>query len=141
MKKFELLEHTADAGVRVFGESTEELFANAAVALFSLMAPATEAANGLAKTVSLTAQKLDELLIAWLNELIALFYAELFLPAHFSVCLQEDGGTIRLSAELKGAPYVPGRDSVAMEIKAATYHGLRVAKTAGGYVAEVIFDV
>jgi len=140
MKDFEFIEHTADVGVRVYGSSLEELFANSARVLFGLMTdygPNQE----LKEHVVVEAEDLEELLVTWLNELISLFFAYKFLPGDYSIEI-EDGLDLKvIKSTINGDNFNPYENKLKMEIKAATYHDLKVEKTEEGWVAEVIFDV
>ena len=83
------------------------------------------------------AQPTEDLLVAWLNELIYLIGTIRWAPARVRV---EEAGTKGLRAVLEGAPL--GDSKLAREIKAATYGGLAVRRTlGGGYAATVILDV
>nr|CAX68976.1 conserved hypothetical protein of unknown function DUF101 [uncultured bacterium] len=141
MKKFELIEHTADIGIRVFARSREELFANSAEGLFSLLLKKEQTNASNIKKVTLKSPKLDELLVQWLNELLSLFYAEAFVPAKFSASLAETDGTLTLNATVEGDEIEDSVTLAKTEVKAATYHRLKVEQFKGGYKAEVIFDV
>jgi len=79
--------------------------------------------------------------VTWLNELISLFFAYKFLPADYSVAIEQKPGLNILKVRMLGENFDPYDNKIKMEIKAATYHDLKVEKTDEGYVAEVIFDV
>ena len=140
MKKFELIEHTADIGLRVFGETAERLFVNAGVGLFSMLTD-ERLETQMTKMIRVEAQRFDELLVCWLNELIGLFYAGRFLPAELEVSIKSCKGVKSLRAVTGGGRFDPYRDKVKLEIKAATYHNLRFERHELGFYAEVIFDI
>ena len=140
MKEFEFIEHTADIGVRVFGATKEELFSNAASALFSLITdyhpkPLKE------KKIRLAADNLEDLFVAWLSELISQLFADRFLSSSYDISFEEGGGEISLNGVILGEPFDPFERKIKTEIKAATYHNLKIEKTEEGYATEVIFDV
>ncbi|MDD5584456.1 MAG: archease [Candidatus Omnitrophica bacterium] len=140
MKKYEFIDHTADAAVRVYGKTLEELFNNAAEALLSLLAdirPFKEKEH----TVTLKGTTVEDLLVNWLNELTSLFFADKFFPAAYNVVIDQSGTEKKLSAILLGKNFMQTRENVKMEIKAATYHNLKIEKDSQGYHAEIIFDV
>ncbi|GAJ00371.1 unnamed protein product, partial [marine sediment metagenome] len=75
-KDFELIEHTADVGIIAYGDDTNQAFANAAKALFSLITELDSIDEVIYKDTELVAPDLETLLVEWLNELIYLFDAE-----------------------------------------------------------------
>jgi len=140
MPDFEFIEHTADVGVRVYGKAIEELFRNSARALFELIVddkpqPQTE------ETLNLEAENFEELLVTWLNELLSLFFAYRFLPVEYNVAIENKGPKKNLKSRLKGVNFDPYQKKIKMEIKAATYHNLKVKQIDKGWMAEIIFDV
>jgi SHS2 domain-containing protein len=141
LKNYELIEHTADIGIRVKGKDVEELFSNAALAMFDIIAaekPASQQASKPPKRilVKLKADSREELFINWLNELLSLSATKELIFSDFKINKIQDG---ILGAEVVGCDM---KDYEAKtEIKAATHHQLRIEKTADGWQAEVILDV
>jgi SHS2 domain-containing protein len=88
--------------------------------------------------VSLRADSLDELMVAWLNEL--LFRADVS-GMFFSKFEVESVNEDSIEASVWGELYLEGRHTVSQSVKAATYHELEVCQTGGGWSATVIFDV
>ena len=75
-KRYEQFSHTADIGVRVFGRTLKELFENAAFAMFDILADLDGLEGSLSQDFELTAPNKEELLIAWLDELLYNFYTK-----------------------------------------------------------------
>jgi len=140
VEKFELIEHTADIGIRVAGKTYEELFTNAAIGLFSMLVMKSGSGRA-AKTVKIKADTIEDLLVVWLNELIGLFYVDKFLPLTFKLSIHTAKDAKLLSASLFGRRFDPCQGKVNMEIKAATYHNVKFEKKESGFQAEVIFDI
>jgi len=140
MEKFEFIEHTADLGLRVTGKTSEDLFKNYANALFSILTD-YQPQKIISKKITLQAQCLAELLVDWLNELLSTFLADGFFPKEYNVNISDDKGGKVLQAELRGEEFDFENNQLKREIKAATYHDLKVEENGRGYVAEVIFDV
>lgn len=140
MKKYEFIEHTADIGLRVYGKTLEALFKNAAVALFSLLAQC-RSSKSRERIIELTAATEEDLFVNWLNELISIFYTYKFLPCAYNILIEDSQKTKILTANIKGQIFSPYKNKVGMEIKAATYHNLKIERNRRGYKAEVIFDV
>jgi len=137
---FEFIEHTADLGLRVIGKTSEDLFKNYAVILFSLLTD-YQPKKIINKKITLHAQSLAELLVDWLNELLSIFFADNFLPKEYNLEISDDKGGKVLQAEIEGEEFDFENNQLKREIKAATYHDLKVEENDRGYVGEVIFDV
>lgn len=134
----ELFEHTADLGLRATAADLDALFAEAAQCLFSAIVedPAAirmtdEAAIAIAGTDR------EFLLFDWLRELLVRFDADRMLFGRFAVKVRDDG----LSATAWGEPVDPERHALSREVKAITYHELKVEPIAEGWLAEVIVDI
>jgi len=139
MERFEIIEHTADVRVRVYGENIEELFKNAAYALFSLITN-YEVEENKEKKINLEADTLEDLLVNWLNELISIFFAYKFLPKSYNVSIKE-GAPNMLESSIRGGDFSPYEKKIDLEIKAATYHNLKIERDKDILKAEIIFDV
>ncbi|KPK97251.1 MAG: hypothetical protein AMJ95_10100 [Omnitrophica WOR_2 bacterium SM23_72] len=137
-KEYELLEHTADIGIRVRANNINELFKNTASAMFQILAepkgPMTHAAEEV--PVNLNAGNPEQLFVNWLNELLSLSAAKELIFFDFKIKTLENN---RLEALVFGRPLE--NFQINTEIKAATYHELKLEKTESGWLAEVIFDV
>jgi SHS2 domain-containing protein len=135
---FEVFEHTADLGLRVRAADVDSLFAEAGRGLFALIVEDLTTVRPLRQvTFHLQGQDREYLLFDWLNELLFTFDASHLLLAEFTVRLDANG----LEAEARGEPLDPARHHLDHEVKAITYHGLKVKPTADGWLAEVIVDI
>ena len=140
MSPFAVFEHTADVGLRIEADSLEELFVEAARGLFALVLENPAAIERREElTIELEAEDRAGLFVDWLRELIFRFETEHLLVAEFAVELFDDDR--RLRAHCRGEPADWSRHLPGNELKAVTYHGLRVEQTAKGWEAEVIFDI
>lgn len=135
---YELFEHTADLGLRATSPDLDALFADMAAGLFAAIVedPTTIRPNA-ATTVEIAGADREYLLFDWLKELLYLFDAEHQVFASFDVTVRADG----LTATAWGEPLDPARHLLNHEVKAITYHELKVEWTATGWVAEVIVDI
>ncbi|MCK4810055.1 MAG: archease [Candidatus Omnitrophica bacterium] len=140
MKKYEFIEHTADLGIRVYGKTFEELFTNAAFALTGSLVKNRQK-TGKTKKFVLEGQTSEDLMFNWLNELISLFFADKFLSKTFNLKIDNKSIPRKLEAEVRGIDFDPYSNKINMEIKAATYHNLKIEETKDGFKAEIIFDV
>jgi SHS2 domain-containing protein len=135
---FETFDHTADIGLRVSAATLEELFADAARGLMSLLVENVgDVRPTLTETIQLVGTQTDYLLFDWLNELLFRFETRQLLCCEFTVRLSEQG----LEATIRGEPCDRSRHRLAHEVKAITYHGLSVEPTERGWQAELILDI
>jgi len=132
--RFEEVEHTADLALKVHGHSLEEMFANAACGLFSLMADLENLAPSVSREIHLEAPDRESLLVDWLNELLYLHEIEEEIYTRFEI---EALSSTALSATVWGAKMAASK----LTVKAATFHDLEIREKADGYLATVVFDV
>jgi len=138
MKRYEQLPHTADIAVRAYGKGLKELFANAAFAMFAIIADPDGVKESVSVDVKVEAASREELLIAWLNELLYNFYTKNIIFFIFDITFL-DGK--KLSAKARGRHVGENKNRLKTEIKAATYHDLEIKKQDGGYSVDIVFDV
>jgi SHS2 domain-containing protein len=138
MKRYEQFPHTADIGVRVYGEDLRELFENAAFAMFDILADLENLSGDTVETFSITAANHEEMLVAWLDELLYNFYTKQLIFFKFHIDELTETG---LKATALGRPVGANRNRLKTEIKAATYSDLKIVKAPEGYKVEIIFDV
>lgn len=135
---YEHFEHTADIGLRARSESLNGLFEDAARALFSVIVANLDAVQPVQEvTIRLSAGQLDDLLFDWLAELLFRFDAHRTVFGQFQVDVQGN----QLTAVARGELIDPARHELDMEVKAITYHGLKVEHGDQGWLAEVIVDL
>jgi SHS2 domain-containing protein len=135
---FEIFEHTADLGLRVQAADREALFAEAARALFSVLVVNLGEVRGVqTKAFTIEGGDDDYLLFDWLSELLYTFDTERVLLSQFDVQLTGEG----VRATCRGEPIDPSRHQLDHEVKAITYHELKVEQVADGWRAEVIVDI
>ncbi len=139
MQPYEIVEHTADVGIRAAGRSLEELFAHMAQGMFSLIVEPGGIRSRQTVSVSARARDQQELLLAWLRELLYLFDTRHFIGNSFQV---EELTPTRIRAAVGGEKLDPARHTVLKEVKAVTYHAFSMEKRPDGrWVAQVIFDI
>lgn len=137
MKKFEILDHTADIAGRIYGRDLSELFVNAADMLYSLMSPEFRGGTVADADMELSGDSLENLLVKFLNELIYRAEVKKTGGSVSGMKIEKKAGQFHLNCRMKSREIrMPGR-----EIKAATYHGLVIEAKEGALTADVIFDI
>jgi SHS2 domain-containing protein len=135
---YELFEHTADLGLRVRAPDLEALFAEAGRGFFSIIVEDLDQVR-VRDTVEIRVEGRDPefLLFDWLHELLVTFDTRGLVLSAFRVRLGDQG----LHAEAGGEGMDPARHRLLHEVKAITYHGLKLEQTPAGWQAEVIVDI
>ena len=144
-RNFNFFEHESDIGVKIEADSLEELFISAAEALFSLIANKNSRGEEVSFTREITGDTQEDLLVSWLNELIFVFEKDGSYCKGF--CLKISGGQSAentecfLNADVSGEKIDWDKDEILHEVKAATYHQLKIIKEEGKHKVKIIFDV
>jgi len=115
-----------------------ELFANAALGMFSLMAELGGVREREQRQIELTARDVQGLLVNWLSELLFYVDAEEMLFSRFEI---DELSDTRLRARAWGERIDRDRHELHFGIKAVTRHTLEVVKESGRYRATVLFDI
>jgi SHS2 domain-containing protein len=136
MKKFELIEHTADMGLAAYGKTLAEAFANAAYGMFSIIAELDDVKEKDTRRIEINGDDKEGLLFEWLNSLLYYFDVEGLLFKKFDIIEFDER---KLRADCKGEKYDPKRHHLKTGIKSATYYMLEVDKAKNR--VQVIFDV
>lgn len=138
MKKYELIDHTADVGVKAFGKTLPEAFENAAKAMFDIITDNSEIESVGQYNIDLNSTDLEQLLVDFLSELLFLNSAKNIVFGFFKVDLDEKAN--KLSAVVCGEKFNLSKHNIGAEIKAVTYHMLEV-KTKKPIHVKVLFDI
>jgi SHS2 domain-containing protein len=166
-KDFEVMPHTADIQVRVYGATLQDLFRHALIAMFQVahpiisenprdnsgMSSAQSSPNcsivadritckqlPVSHEISVTSVDLEALLVDFLSEALCLsdIYNEAYLDATIHEVTHTPGHHASIRATIHGIG-VLGFEVV--EIKAVTYHDLEVVRTESGWQADIVFDI
>jgi len=138
MARWEHFSHGSDVGVRGFGNSADEAFEQAALALSAVVADISTIAPSENVEVSCDAPDLELLLVSWLNAIIYEMAVRRMLFGKFRVAISG----FSLTGTLSGEDVDPERHQVAVEAKGATVTALRVVCDQDGrWVAECVVDV
>ncbi len=138
MKTYELIDHTADVGVKAYGKNLSEAFENIAKGMFDIITDSSEIENVGQYNIELEAPDLEQLLVDWLSDLLFLNSAKNLVFGFFKVDLDEKNK--KLSAKVFGEKFNISKHKAGAEIKAVTYHMLEVKKKKPFHV-QVLFDI
>ena len=138
LKTFKIIDHTGDMGIIIYGGDLKELFLNAGRAFFSLITNLNRIRSTFEHKIVLKSENLDELMVTWLGELLYLFDAKGMLLKKFDLDEINKHG---LKAVVRGESFQPERHVIKREIKAVTYHQVKVEKKDGKWEGRIIFDL
>ena len=138
MQTFRVLEHTADIGFEAYGNSRQEVFANAARALLHLIVDLDSIQARESVAVRVEGRDAPDLLVNWLSEILYLHDAEGWVFREFEMTGLEETS---LGAVARGEKFDPVRHQAKLLIKAVTYHQLKLEETAEGWRAQVYVDI
>lgn len=127
------LEHTADWQLAVWAPDFVMLLVEAARGMYALSGTRLETKQSESRTLEISAQEREVLLVMFLEEL--LYLGEMEGLAFDKFELKLNNGI--LSAQLVGGELI----SQEKEIKAVTYHNLNIKETERGLEANIVFDV
>jgi len=134
---FEILEHTADAGIVARGATLAEAFAHAAEGMYALMVDLEGVRESESRDVSVEAKDVTNLLTNWLLELLFLTETEGLLFRRFDV---EIAGTT-LTGRAHGEHLDLSRHLLGGVVKGVTRHLLEITQEDGAHRVTVLFDM
>jgi SHS2 domain-containing protein len=135
---YEVLDHTGDIRIRVWADDVKGLFEEAARALFDIITDRKKIVARLKREVAVQGSGREDLMVAWLNELLYLHEVESLLFCDFALSEIKGGG---VKGVAMGERFQQGRHLIKTGVKAATYHLLEVKETDGRWQARIIFDI
>lgn len=125
--------HTADWELEVWAPDFPGLLEQAALGMYQLTGVKLASHPRKSKQISLNNPDRETLLVDFLNELLYYAESEGLAFDHFELKIEGD----QMEARIDGAPIT----SMGKEIKATTYHNLRIIENKQKLMAKIVFDV
>ena len=139
---YETFEHTADLGLRIRAADLPSLFREAAEALRAAIAePRPEGAPAARHALDLGSERLEWLLFDWLGELLYLSDRDRVVLRALELDVERASDGWRLRAVAGAWPLASTNLRPLHEVKAITYHALRVERDGDAWLAEVVVDI
>jgi len=135
---YELIDHTADVGVKAYGKNLAEAFQNIAKAMFDIITDHSEIESVGQYDITLKAPDLEQLLVDFLSELLFIHDTHNLVFGFFKIDLDQKNNA--LTAHIFGEPYATSKHKIGTEIKAVTYHMLEIHKKRP-FSVQVLFDI
>lgn len=137
---YQIIDHTADVGIRVEAATQGELFVSAAEAMFDLMFSQKRSfIPTIDVPIEINAPAADQLMVRWLQELLFVFESRRLVFSKFWI---DEISDTMLRGAAKGIKFDSTRHTHKLDIKAVTYHHIEVRMSGdGSWHASVIFDI
>jgi SHS2 domain-containing protein len=132
---FEVLAHTADAGVRAWGPTRESLFVAVAEGLYALALTKPAQPGQQAVSFRVAGENDEDLLVHFLRELLFILDSRGLAAAELD--LQFAPGSLDVRGDFARVSSADRR----REIKSPTYHQLQVRSAEGKWTTEIYFDL
>ena len=137
---YEFFEHTADVGAVVRGATLPRLFENAARAMFDLICDRRTVRPRRAVRIVVRGESLEDLLVRWLSELLFRLETQGLLFTSFAV-ERVDRTLLLARGVARGETIDRSRHALRHEIKAVTYHQIRLIRGRSAWRVRIVFDV
>lgn len=145
MRGHAFIDHTADIGIKVWADSRDYLFEEAASAMLSIIVDCETIQPLINKKVRVVAESNEMLFLKWLKEI--LFILEKFSLV-FKTCrileiksFNQTKKKLVLTGILSGEEIDPARHDICTEIKAVTLHDFYLQEHGSLWEARVLFDI
>jgi SHS2 domain-containing protein len=139
---YRFLEHVTDAFVEAWGETLEEAFAQAGLALFDTMLDVKSVQTKTKAEVQTNGHDEKELLYNYLEELLLLFEVKQLALGSFAVSsITSTQAEIRLKGKVTGEPYDRAKHNGKVEVKGITYHLMEIEKHPGKVTVRFLLDL
>jgi len=139
---FREIDHTADIGLEINGDTIPFLFANAAFGFYQLLFETNNIPVVHEKEIVLEDHSLNDLFVRWLSELNYLLTVEQFVMSEIqTLSVKKTKNNFELYAKLNGNTDILYQTTARFEIKAVTYHQLKIVKKKSGFQTRIYFDI
>lgn len=139
---FKLIDHTADVAVIVEGNSLEEIFISACQAWKFVTIDSVSEKIESSKKLIFNSSNYEILLSDLLTELnFQLLIKKWVFISIKNILLQELNSSIQLEVEIFGEKFDPNKHHIKEEIKAVTFHQMKIEKVDNHFETKIIFDI
>ena len=135
---FTILDHPADLGIEAYGKTLSQAFEAAACGLTSVILDPSSVRPVESRQIMLEARDPKQLLVRWLTEVLYLYDGLKFVATRFKISSLSPRG---LEAQLQGENFNRQRHSTRLDVKAITYHQLKIGRRRSHYWLQVFLDI
>ncbi|MFZ0345854.1 MAG: archease [Nitrososphaeraceae archaeon] len=138
---YRYIDHMSDAMVEAYGRTLSEAFANSARALINIVCDISKIDLGKSITIQTTGFDLVSLLYNWLEKVLMALLVDNLALAKFQVMIERRKGSYYLSSACGGEAFVGRKHHYKVEVKAITYHEMKVTRSKGKFVVQFLADL
>ena len=135
---YEIINHTADVCLRVYGKSLDELFENAARAMMELITDREKINPSQEIEIEVRGETKEELLVHWLQEILFLHEVKKIVFKDFRLNLISE---THAKGKAIGEKIDINKHELSFDIKAVTYHNLKIEPINDKLKVDIVFDV
>lgn len=140
--KYKFLEHTTDAFIEAYGETLEELFENAALAMFDVMVNVSKIEPKIERKARSLGFDLESLLYNWLEDWLFYYSTEFLVFNKFKIHkFKKINDEYIIEASGWGEPFNHNKHEPKVEVKAATYNQMFIGKVNNKWIARFVLDI
>ena len=140
-QKFEFFDVTADVGYKAYGNTLDNAFENAALAMFEVITDTTKIEPKVERKIEVESEDECALLYDWLSEFLVMLDVDFLVFSKFEVKIQKKDDGLVLNGTAWGEEFNPEIHESRAEVKAVTYHWMDVKYENGKYMVQVILDI
>ena len=140
-KKYELVDHTADLAIKVYGKDLEELLKNCSAAMMDVICDLNTIELKNQYSVSSSGNSEEELLVNLLQELLYLHEVKKLLFCKFEFKINDNIKNREVEGFVWGEEINFSRHDLLNDIKAVTYSDLKVEHENGKLSVKITFDI
>lgn len=135
-------EAISDIAFKAWGDNLNDIFKEAAKAVYSLLTNIEELTDDLNYPINIKSDSLEKLLYKFLDEIIYLKDAELFFPKNVDLVIVEDkDGNYILNGTFYGCEFDYKVHQMGNDIKAITYHDFYLKNLNNKWECYVLVDI
>jgi SHS2 domain-containing protein len=139
--EYRYIEHVSDAMVEAYGRTLNDAFANSAKALINIVCDVSKVDLGKRVIIETAGFDLASLLYSWLEKVLMALLIDNLVLAKFQVRIERRKDSYFLSSDCEGESFVRRKHHYKVEVKAITYHEMKVNKSKGKFVVQYLVDL
>lgn len=141
MNGYKFIEHPADIAVMLTAESLEKLFETGAEAWKAAALENSSTEIPFEFQIQTESNTIEELLVEFLSELNFMLFSKKLVYSKIKSLVIEESNTFKIKAALYFEDFNPFWHQVKAEIKAITYHQMKIEKVDGIYSTRLVLDI
>jgi SHS2 domain-containing protein len=138
---FRYIDHVSDAIVEAYGRTLGEAFAHSARALVNLVCNVSKVDPDKIVTIETTGFDRKSLLYNWLEKVLLVLLIDNIILAKFEVKIKRHKDKYYLFSTCKGDDFLRQKHEYKVEVKAITYHGMKITNKKGKVIIRFLVDL